>query len=346
MKASIITLFFCVATLALLDIKDRKKLQIIYWIFFIPLFILAGWREIGIDQDSEGYEFYYNSDDIALLAEPTFVWISSFVHYAFHDIRYLFVIYAFLGVFLKYLAINSLTPLLLLSLAIYIGKVYGLYDLNAIRASVSASLLLFCIQPLSKREPLKFFPLVVLAILFHYSAFLFLPLWFLSNEELTFKSKFIMGSIIPIAYLFCFLNLNLVELIPIPLIQRKLDAYALAETMGKEDSSGVNIFNLVQLGRCTLFYYLLYFYDTLKLKVQSLSIMMKILLISIILLPLFSFTSILSLRSASLFAVVDIILFPLIYYTIKPRVVGKVIVVLIATFFLFFYLYMAEVVSK
>ena len=76
--------------------------------------------------------------------------------------------------------------------------------------------------------------------------------------------------------------------------------------------------------------YIMYFYDTIKEYNKYLSLMMKIFTLSIVAFTAFSFLPVLANRMSYLLRIVTIILFGNIYYTIRPRYVGLLVVILIA----------------
>ena len=263
MILKVLVLLAIASVFVLLPWRSNRYQKFIYWFFLIPLILLAGLRDIGVDQDSIGYVQYYNSADLSNIVEPTFVFISQLVKYLFDDVQYLFLIYAIIGISLKFFAINKLTDLLIATMPLYISKLFLFYDLNVIRAGVSCSILLLAIIPLSNRKFYQFFILAFIATLFHYSAILLFPLYFLTNRHLTRIQKYFLYSIVPLSYLIYFLDINLIATLPIPLIQEKIQIYSVLEESGTDGMSNVNVFNLFQIAHCLFLYYLLYFYEYL-----------------------------------------------------------------------------------
>lgn len=318
---SILFLFSCIVAVF------EEELFNIKWKIYIGIGVLlvlfAAIRPIGMDNDSENYELYFVRYDHPLLVitvEYSFRIISKWFYHWFHDVHSIFLLYAILGLSLKFIAFKKLTPLPLLAVAVYIGNYYILHEFTQIRVGVASGLLLLAIKPLSERDYKKVLLLFSFAIFFHYSSIILLPLMLLSNKELTGKKKFIWASLIPIGYIFYFLNINITSL-PIPYISEKLDAYQGLKDQGYIDE--VNVFNLVFFVRIIIFFYILYMYDLIKEHNKYLPLMIKLMALS-----LFSFTALSSLpvlafRISELYGIVEIILFTNIFLYSTTKVISK-----------------------
>ena len=92
---------------------------------------------------------------------------------------YLFLLFAILGVSFKLIAIKQLTELWFLSLILYLSNFFILHEMTQIRAGVASAFLLLCVKPIYDRDLKRFLLFAVLGFLFHYSAIVILPLWFL-----------------------------------------------------------------------------------------------------------------------------------------------------------------------
>ncbi|WGQ07516.1 EpsG family protein [Pedobacter gandavensis] len=323
--------------------KDPISRAFIYWGTSLLFILIAGLREVGSDPDSIGYRNYYESDLILLLAEPTFAFISYIVRNIFGNFQFVLIIYAIIGVLIKYRAIVKLTDLWFLSLVIYFGNYFLLHEFTQIRAGVASGLFLLSIVPLSERRFWKFFSLIVLAILFHYSSIILLPLWFLTNKHLNTLGKCILYLLIPIGIVFHFMNLDLLMAIPIETIKYKLEIYKLTQETA---SNELNVFNLVYLFKYLTLYTLLYFYETICVKMKYFSILLKIYAIALFSFLALSQNTIFAMRISELLGIVEIILVPAFYYIIKERVFGSVLVGVVAIVYLYiniFYLILAQV---
>ena len=97
----------------------------------LMLILFAGLRSNNIDRDYNGYEAYYNSvinnGWQATLVEPSFSLISVTVDFFFGNFKYLFLLYAILGVLLKVRGITLLSNNWLLSVLLYFPNYFQYY---------------------------------------------------------------------------------------------------------------------------------------------------------------------------------------------------------------------------
>lgn len=166
------------------NFKNTLSEKRIYWVIFIILFLFVGLRPVAIDQDSEGYKGYYDSiGTIWLLAEPTFGIISNVVRILFNDFRGVLIIYAFLGVFLKFKVIPRLTSLVWPTILIYFSTYFLLHDFTQIRAAIASGIFLLAIPLLKNKQRVRYLLVIVVAALFHYSALILLLLVFVTKDR-------------------------------------------------------------------------------------------------------------------------------------------------------------------
>lgn len=98
--------------------------------------------------------------------------------------RTLLLIYAVMSVSLHLFAITKSASNLWLSLVVYLTMDYVLHDMIQIRGAVATGLMLLSIRFISERKWWIYFPMVVIAMFFHYSAVAFLPLYFLPTKRM------------------------------------------------------------------------------------------------------------------------------------------------------------------
>ncbi|WGQ12737.1 EpsG family protein [Sphingobacterium faecium] len=313
--------------------EDPTKKKLIYWGSCIVLVLLAGFREIGWDPDSVAYLYYYNSPSIFLLAEPTFGLISNFVRYTVNNFQFVLIIYAIIGISLKYYAIEKLTNLKYLSLIVYFSNFFLLHDFTQIRAGVAAALFLIAIIPLVEKRLINFLLIISIACFFHYSALILFPLWLLSNEYMKSRWKITLYLMIPIAILLHYTKIsNIITALPIDTIKYKVQAYQEAQEVA---SNSLNVFNMLYVFKYILFYVLLIFYDKIYLKYKYITILLKIYGISLAFYLIFWQNTILAMRVSELLGIVEILLIPLLFYVIKVKSFASFVVVAISATYLY-----------
>lgn len=291
----------------------------------IILMIYAGFRDGDAVNDYKNYIDFFN--DPNQIVEPSFTFISFIVkEYLNSGFILVFIIYACLGVGTKLIAIKKLTPLLFLSLLVYFVNIFLLHELTQIRVGVASGLLLLTIKPLYERSKLKFLLYSSLAILFHYSALLILLLWFLPTKKV---SKLVLYALIPLGFLIYSLKIDLILTIPIDYVKEKVTAYKEIQEYGMGGFDEINVFNLLFLLRCILYYCILFKYNRLEAQNKYFPLLLTIYAISLFSFPAFAIMPVMAFRIHELFCVVEVILLPLMCYLVSPRFFSKLIIAII-----------------
>ena len=332
MGVIIFIIFALVVALSFLEnsLKESTK-QKLYWFFGIVLVLVAGLREVGVDPDSLNYEYafhHYDDENISGAIEYSYFLISEILGHLTNDVHIIFVFYAIFGVLLKFKAFRKYVPeMWFLPVAVYLSFIYELHEMTQIRTGIMSALFLLAIQPIAERKWIKSLLLICLGMFFHISAIVLIPLIFLSNKEMSLKSRMFWTAVIPASYVFYMLGSILLVNIPIPYIENKLENYAkTSETM----ESSLNVFSPLHLFTIMLFLYLMYFYNTIKEHNKYFPLMMKIFAISIFSFTAFAFLPVLANRLSYLFRIVTIVLFCNIYYTIRPKWAAMLVVTMVA----------------
>jgi hypothetical protein len=325
--------------LAVLFALPRTSNKIfLYFISGLGIVLFAAFRDGLAVRDYKNYISFFEQDD--LLIEPSFI----FLRYLLKEVLYLpviflFIIYAFLGVGIKIIAIKRLSPFIFFSLLVYISNFFILHDLTQIRAGVASGILLLCIKPLYERNFWLFLFLTSIAVIFHYSAIVILPLWFLDGKSF---NKKIFLSIIPIGILIYFLKIDLILNIPIDIFKEKIIAYKELQEYDVDGFNEINVFNIIFIFRCFVFYIMALKIEFLQRKNQNSIVLLKIYGISIALLPAFAVMPVVAFRLNELFCIVELILLPFIIFLFKPKLVSKGAVIAIALSFLLFNIFYNE----
>lgn len=313
------------------DYLGKYKI-LVYYILTLSLVCVAAFRPIGCDNDSINYEYFfknYDAKEVVLNVEFSYRWLCGIISKISDTVRPIFIIYAVIGVSVKMCAFKKYSDMWSLCVLIYLGYYYLLHDLTQIRASIASGIFLFAIKPLAEKKKWKYFFMICLASLFHYSSLLLLPFLLIDNNELTNLKKYLLALLVPIGYLVYFFHINLVATIPIPYISDKIEIYqALNEkgVMGDE----INVFNMVFLVEILVYLFLLLKYNLIIEYNKYLPIMIKIMGLSIFSFLIFATLPVLAFRTHDLYGIVDIILFTNIYYVIRPRLLSKSVIVIIA----------------
>lgn len=305
------------------------------WLIFIiiglTLILYAGFRPVGFDRDSPNYEAFFmhpDSKESAISVEPTFLWICNFGAIILQDVRIVLLIFAIIGVTIKLLAIKKNSPILFLPLVIYFGNFYYLHELTQIRAGIAAAFFLLALPYQAEGKKAFALILVLLACSFHYSAFVLLPFLLCGNKAIGGKMKIAITAIVPLCFVLYALNLDLLTSVPLPYVSEKIEAYKMASEYGNiEKNSILNPFPII---RIAILLFVLFYSETIAKYEPYIYLYIKAMVCSLLIYFALSSITIVSTRFFELFGIVEIVAYPCIIYAIKPRVIGKLFVCIIA----------------
>ncbi len=316
-----ISILFLIITL--FPPKQKILYETFYWVFGLFLILLAGFRDGDSVNDYSNYLIWFNEIKEGIYHGKEFgsILLVSLCRTSIS----MFFVYALLGVSFKLLGIRQLSNLWLLSLFTYFSYYFILHEMTQIRAGVASGLILLCIKPIYDRDWKRFLFFAIMASLFHYSALIVFPLWFLSHHI----HKKMLALSIPISFLIYFIGLDLILNIPITVVQEKMTLYKSLQASGSKEWNNINVFNLVFLVKIAVFYLLLWKYDLIEANNKYVPIIMKVYCLSICALPLFAAMPVVSFRISELYGIVEVVLLPFIVYIVKPKQLGRGVVTLI-----------------
>lgn len=320
---------FLIVTIALVFLEDyvQPYHRYIYAGLCVGLILMAGLRPMGLDPDSLTYEKMFlqlDNEALALQVEYSFIAISKALRLITDDVRIVFLFYAILGISLKLWAIRRLTPWYFLPIAIYFGNYFILHDFIQIRVGVSSALLLMALKPLSENRKWAAAAYITCAVFFHYSALILYLLLLFSNKPLSKAWKIGLSLILPTGILLFLLRIDFLTFIPIPYFQNKVEVYRKLADIGIFDA--VSLLSPFMWLKAFVLLYLLFFYDTVYKHCPQLPILLKAQGLALFFFFAFSSIPVFSGRIFELFGIVEIILFPYLFYTILPRKASLAIV--------------------
>lgn len=323
--------------------KIRLTSEFYFFFFGVILFLIAGFRGENVDRDYSIYVRQFNiyKDTWFGNYELSFKVISVIVKDIFNsNFTILIIIYAILGVSTKMLAIKQLSEFWGLSILIYLSYLFTLHEMTQIRAGVSAGFMMLSIKPLFEKRNIRFFFIVGLAIIFHYSAIIALFFWFLNTRRI---NKYLYLSLIPISYVIHYLTIInsdfILKFLSYGPILKKFLAYQYM------NNSYINVFNSWQLLKIGLAVIFLFNIDSIFKKNKYGILLVKLFVFSICTYVLLAFNPAYASRLSDLFAISDIILIPCFLYFVKPEVYAKLIVIFIGFTFLFLNLFYNKILS-
>lgn len=324
------TLFIGSLLALITDQISKKKSLIVYFFFGFSLIFIAGLRDGTNMPDYSTYAGYYQaivSGQLLYFIEISFIYIAEISNLILNNNSIiLFLIYAFIGVSLKLYAIKSLSHFIFYSLVIYISNYFILHEMIQIRAGVASALILLSVIPIYERSFTRFFILVGIATLFHYSSFIFIFLYFLRRDHLN-KTFFILLILSSYAIYFILTRLDLIgfisNYIPFVGILDKLATY-----QDVEDRFVLNVFGLYPLTRILILLFFLYFSRYIHSYNKYFYILLKMYGLGIFAYIALAIYPHISVRIGYTLLLSEIVLIPCLIYTIKGYYTSRLIVIL------------------
>lgn len=324
-----------------LFISRNFKIPQNYLLFVIAfvLILVAGFREPGVDGDSETYVSMFNAFSTPAnyfknysensFFEPAYYLIPSIVSLTLGlNYSWVFLIYAIIGISLKFLAITRLTDLAFLSVLVYCSHFFILHDMTQIRSGVASAILLLSIPQIQKRNFFGFLLLIAVGVLFHYSIIIFLPIYFLDSKKINKKLYLILLFVPYILHFLKFNVLSVLQIFKLGFISEKIQLYN--DLLESDIFTDINVFNIlfiVQLISCTIFI----IKSDLLLKNNKYSlVLLKIYCIAAASFVLFSNIPVIAFRISELLGIVQIILMPFILYIIKTKSIALALIIVFA----------------
>ncbi len=306
--------------------KSRTE-QLVYFCFVMVLFVVAAFRPIGIDQDSANYVALFNGvDNKDVEMEASFYMIVNFCHTLTDDPRILFVIYALLAIPIKAVGMARSSRLWMLSLVVWMGYYYIYQDFTQIRVAVSTGIFLFSLRFLGEGKRTVTFLLYLLAVFFHSTAALYLPLLFMGTKPLGNIWKATLSVLPLLGIVVNLMHIDPVVMLPIPQLQERIELYETLRDSGVMGES-ISTFNIPFLFKLFIFYFILWKNEYIMEKVPHLALYLKVFVYSITCYLVFSFMPVMAWRLSEVTGVIEVLLFPAIAYAFREQIYGRLIAV-------------------
>lgn len=223
----------------LLSLK-KNKLAIIISIFIILIpSLLAGFRDQTIGTDLKTYvlpDFYYavNSDNIEeyfeISKEEPFYTILNFVISRFtNDFHWVLFIVQLIMTTLVYITIYKQREKISMWLAmlVYMILFYTRF-LNLVRQGIAVCIIILSFNFIKDKKPIKYIISIIIAMLFHRTAIIAMPLYFLNlllEKENKKSKKIIIGIYILLIASIFFFDIILNVLLDINILPEKFEPY-------------------------------------------------------------------------------------------------------------------------
>lgn len=193
-----VTVFLVLGVSLLHDTLKREKKKLAFIAFFI-LFILAAIRyRIGADYTM--YEATYNAiraNVSGLRIDVSTIVLDKILIFLGLSAQWYFVITAFIGNYIVLKTITSESSKISLCFFIYICGTLYFTSYNTTRQCLAIVIFYYSLRYIKQENPKKYIALNIIGVLFHTSAIMFIPFYFIA--QIDFKKKYF--AVMAIVYL-------------------------------------------------------------------------------------------------------------------------------------------------
>lgn len=171
--------------------QSKKYINIIFVI--LALFLAMRGTRVGVDLDNyeEIFGFCHDKSFAELLTferhEVGFKYYNKIISLIFNNYSFYLAITAIVSIAGVYYYIKTNSKNYIYSIFIFITFNYYAFLFGLLRQAIAISILMFSIKYIKERKLIKFLLLVILASLFHKTALIFLPLYFISKLKINKK---------------------------------------------------------------------------------------------------------------------------------------------------------------
>lgn len=312
---------------------DKFGINLLIAAIFIFFIFLGGFRfEVGADWGSYR-ELFINisnwNDLFYTRVEPLFMLFGFLTKNIMNNYSFFIFIFFTVSFSLKFNFIRVYSPDIFLSLIIYFFTLFLIYDVNGLRQGMALGLTLFSTKYILNRNNYKFLLILLIACLFHTSAIIFIPFYYLSrikisNRILSISLFLIVALSIPLRYFFknseLFQSLILID---------SFKHYSVYTT-SEDYKLDIPILSVAVFQRIFIMLFFILSYQRIKVEENVKLLFRNAYFIGIVLFLLFSFSSEFAARLSFYYKAFEIAMIPLIVYSF-PRFHQKIILLLLFT---------------
>lgn len=304
---------------------SKKKVEMLY-IVIIALVVFIGFRGLS-GADSVNYIRFFNDYTDTLFdwsgkdkqyTEYGFYYLSVVVKSVWSNIDFYFLIIAFvtMGLYLKTIKRWSIYPIL--SICVYYSRFMILREMNQIRGGLAISIVLFCLFYLVQGDRRKYIMGILIAMCFHVSTIIALPMVWVYNIRITFRRAVwiilaagMLGGIIGFA------------------VKTFLLTYGGIVALTYIDGASLGLTNPTVIFQIVICLAYTYMWRTMSKYQKGYSVIRNAYLYSIVTLLLTSGLGVIGGRLSTIFATCEIFIIPDLMMVIRPRILGYVLVSLL-----------------
>lgn len=263
---------------------------------------------------------------------------SIFFYKTQHVVNFSFMAFAFLGVYTKVTAMRKYSDYFFLSIALYVSYLFLMQEMTTVRAGVASGIFLLLLPELSDKKYTSYFIKIWAALLFHYTAFVFVLIGLVVSLKIHIRYYLIaLGA----SFLIILLDLNILTLL---FLDRIPQVAVYLEIMKWANEEAINIWNFRILMSIFFLFIFIIKYEKMK-NVKYFDVLFKTHIISLILFFSLSTTAmVFSARTFDLISIIQVLLFPMIVKVFPPklRVIPYAIIIIFAGVQIYYLLEVGE----
>lgn len=194
-----VVLFFVLIVLWFVSLAiNNKSLKILAT---AAVFFIIGFRDVTVGADTASYKLLYEANYNWGPNEVGYTWVTGFLNDAGVPFSTFLIMVAALCMISFYVFVNKYSDDYIFSLIMFVGIGNFAMFLTGVRQTIAISIVTLAFVAMMKNKWYLYFPLVLLASAFHYSALFCLPVYFakkikLSRGKITFASVTVWGILI------------------------------------------------------------------------------------------------------------------------------------------------------
>lgn len=189
------------------DSNSKIKVNFVFTLIYVIFTILSGIRyDVGTDYNTyimhqipDALNHYVYSTGYKV--EPLYrglIYIGNFLGSA----QWVFVFTHIIFMYFVLQYIKQQSRDYVFSIFIFVFSTFYSFSLNGMRQAIATSVFLFAIKYIYRRQYKRYFLFIIIAILFHKSAIIYIPFYFLNRINLTKKTHFFLITIISVILAF------------------------------------------------------------------------------------------------------------------------------------------------
>ncbi len=235
----------------------RKKSNTLPKLLSLSFLILFVGTRLEIGNDWENYTRYFyliNSEVLSKKFELGYTYLNLFVKRMGGGINEVFLLSSVIIILLTARSINFYTNLWFIPMLLYLRFSYLQTNMMFVRQGIALAIFLFSVRYIYGKNMYKYMMLISLAMLFHLSAIILVPLYFILNKRLSTRWYFII-----LLSSFCILPFNLIEMvanyIPIEFVRDKVTSYLTSDIWNKSNNISFSTFERLFIVCTSLIFY-------------------------------------------------------------------------------------------